>query len=140
MSQWKISRSDRLPVETAEKAIIKDIKTTDDQVKLEIMSEQRLVDTPHLNNGLFADYYLNEIIPTLPEWSDGELFAEAKAVFQRLPIPELTTEHESSLAAIAEEITGLARSRYALHEDMRRTIISEFDGEAINTRVALYRW
>lgn len=48
------------------------------------MSEQRLVGAPHLNNGLFADYYLNEIIPTLPEWSDGVLFAEAKVVFQRL--------------------------------------------------------
>ncbi len=59
---------------------------------------------------------------------------------ERLPIPELNAQQESELAAIAEETTALARSRYQLHEDMRRTIISEFDGEAINTRVALYRW
>ena len=80
----KFQETTHLPAETAEKAIIEDIKTTDYQVKLEVMSEQRLVGTPHLNNGLFADYYLNEVIPTLPEWSDGVLFAEAKTVFQRL--------------------------------------------------------
>ncbi|TVR18750.1 MAG: hypothetical protein EA396_14160, partial [Anaerolineaceae bacterium] len=59
---------------------------------------------------------------------------------ERLPIPILTAQQESSLAAIAEEITGLARGRYALHEDFRRTLVSEFDGDEISTRVALYRW
>lgn len=59
---------------------------------------------------------------------------------ERLPIPELTAEQESSLAAIAEEITGLARSRYQMHEDFRRTLVTEFGGGAISTRVALYRW
>ncbi len=48
------------------------------------MAEQRLAGSSHLNNGLFADYYLNEIVPSLPEWGDGELFAEAKAVLQHL--------------------------------------------------------
>lgn len=59
---------------------------------------------------------------------------------ERLPIPDLTAEQEGSLAAIAEEITGLSRSRYALHEDFRRTLLTEFGGDAISTRVALYRW
>jgi hypothetical protein len=59
---------------------------------------------------------------------------------RRLPIPDLSAEQEGSLAAIAEEITGLARSRYVLHEDFRRTLVTEFGGDAISTRVALYRW
>lgn len=59
---------------------------------------------------------------------------------RRLPIPDLTAQQENDLAAIAEEITGLARRRYTLHEEFRRTLIHEFGGEAINTRVALYRW
>ena len=63
-----------------------------------------------------------------------------KQYVERLPIPDLSAEQESSLAAIAEEITGLARARYALHEDFRRTLVTEFGGEAISTRVALYRW
>ena len=59
---------------------------------------------------------------------------------ERLPIPDLSARQESSLAAIAEEITGLARSRYAHHQDFRRTLVTEFDGGDISTRVALYRW
>ena len=59
---------------------------------------------------------------------------------ERLPIPGLSTEQESDLTAIAEEITALARQRYQGHEAMRQTIRSEFDGEEISTRVALYRW
>lgn len=59
---------------------------------------------------------------------------------ERLPIPDLTVDQESSLATLAEEITGLARERYQLHEDVRRTILHEFGGEGISTRVALYRW
>lgn len=59
---------------------------------------------------------------------------------RRLPIPDLTAQQESDLAAIAEDITGLARSRYRLHEDFRQTLLNEFDGDEISTRVALYRW
>jgi len=58
----------------------------------------------------------------------------------RLPIPILTVEQESSLAAIAEEITELAKSRYQQHEDMRLTIRNQFGGGEITTRVALYKW
>lgn len=39
--------------------------------------EQKSLVVKHLNNGLFADYYLNEIIPTQPEW-DTSLFAAGK--------------------------------------------------------------
>ncbi|MFW5691243.1 MAG: Eco57I restriction-modification methylase domain-containing protein, partial [Chloroflexota bacterium] len=46
-------------------------------------SQNPLVGASHLNNGLFADYYLNEIVPTLPEW-DTALFAEAKAALAHL--------------------------------------------------------
>jgi len=59
---------------------------------------------------------------------------------KRLPIPDLTAQQESDLAAIAEEITKLARSRYTLHEDFRQTLVNEFDGKPISTRVALYKW
>ena len=59
---------------------------------------------------------------------------------ERLPIPELTAGQESQLAEYAEQITGLARQRYQLHEDMRQTIINEFNGDTISTRVALYEW
>lgn len=60
---------------------------------------------------------------------------------ERLPIPQLTTEQESRLAAIAEEITGLARSRYKLHEDLRQTLSGDFGNrQPISTRVGLYQW
>jgi hypothetical protein len=59
---------------------------------------------------------------------------------KRLPIPELTADQETGLAVIAEEISGLAKSRYRLHEDMRQTMRNEFGGGEIGTRVDLYRW
>ncbi len=59
---------------------------------------------------------------------------------RRLPIPTLTADQESSLAAIAEETTSLARERYQLHEDMRSDIRARLRGGEINSRVALYRW
>jgi len=63
-----------------------------------------------------------------------------KQFIERLPIPDLTTDQERDLAEIAETITSLARTRYTLHEDMRQTLINEFNGDAIGTRVALYEW
>lgn len=45
--------------------------------------EQQLLSSMHQNNGLFSDYYLNEIVPTLPEW-DEALFAEARGVLGQL--------------------------------------------------------
>ncbi|MAU12414.1 MAG: hypothetical protein CL607_21500 [Anaerolineaceae bacterium] len=66
---------------------------------------------------------------------------QAKLQFiERLPIPDLTPQQESDLATFAEEITGLARSRYQLHENFRQTLRNEFNGDEISTRVALYRW
>jgi type I restriction-modification system DNA methylase subunit len=59
---------------------------------------------------------------------------------KRVPIPPLTAEQDSALAAIAEEITTLSRSRYALHQDFRQTLQSEFHASEISSRVALYRW
>lgn len=59
---------------------------------------------------------------------------------ERLPIPELTAQQESDLATIAEATTALARSRYALHGDFRRTLVNEFDGDEISSRVGLYKW
>jgi hypothetical protein len=60
---------------------------------------------------------------------------------ERLPIPELTASQERDLAAIAEEITGLARGRYQVHQNMRHIISTDFgDRQPISTRVALYEW
>lgn len=59
---------------------------------------------------------------------------------RRLPIPALTPDQESSLAAIAEEITALANMRYRMHENTRRTMQGEFGGKPIESRVTLYRW
>jgi hypothetical protein len=64
-----------------------------------------------------------------------------KQYIERLPIPDLTAQQETDLAAIAEEITALSRSRYAVHEDMRADISATFaGGEEISTRISLYRW
>src|SRR5690606_29051899 len=55
----------------------------------------------------------------------------------RLPIPDLTTQQESDLGAIAEEITTLARQRYQFHEVMRHRIQTDLgQGEKLNTRLA----
>ncbi len=58
---------------------------------------------------------------------------------RRLPIPDLTAQQDSDLAAIAEEITGLARRRYALHEDMRHRLSADLvGGQPLNE--ALSAW
>jgi type I restriction-modification system DNA methylase subunit len=59
---------------------------------------------------------------------------------ERLPIPDLTSDQERDLSQIAEQITQLARERYQVHEDFRQTIINEFKGKEISTRVGLYKW
>ncbi|MEZ4668138.1 MAG: N-6 DNA methylase [Anaerolineae bacterium] len=49
---------------------------------------------------------------------------------QRLPIPALTAAQEAGLAALAEDITGLARGRYQLHEGMRKRIAADLGADA----------
>jgi len=48
---------------------------------------------------------------------------------ERLPIPALTAAQEASLAEVAEDITARARSRYQLHEGLRRRITSDLGGD-----------
>lgn len=56
---------------------------------------------------------------------------QAKLQFvKRLPIPKLSAAQDTQLAALAEEITGLARQRYQLHEDVR----AEIRGELVRER------
>lgn len=59
----------------------------------------------------------------------------------RLPIPILSATQQSAMGGVAEEITALARQRYALHEDTRQMIDLTFNGDKsgkINT--ALGAW
>lgn len=37
-----------------------------------------LLAAKHLNRGLFSDYYLDQVVPTLSEWQSPELHAQAK--------------------------------------------------------------
>ncbi len=56
---------------------------------------------------------------------------------RRLPIPDLTAGQDSDLAAIAEEITGLARQRYALHESMRHRLRADLvGGQPLNEKLS----
>ncbi|MBK8137757.1 MAG: N-6 DNA methylase [Chloroflexi bacterium] len=60
---------------------------------------------------------------------------------ERLPIPDLTAEQETGLAAIAEEITALARQRYQAHESFRHTLSADFAaGQPIVSGRRLYEW
>jgi hypothetical protein len=43
-------------------------------------SQLSLLAAKHLNQGLFSDYYLNHVAPTLSEWESPELHAQAKAL------------------------------------------------------------
>jgi hypothetical protein len=55
---------------------------------------------------------------------------------ERLPIPDLTTTHESELAEFAETITAKAKERYQLHEAMRRRIATDLGkGGKLNERL-----
>ncbi|MCA9887205.1 MAG: class I SAM-dependent DNA methyltransferase, partial [Anaerolineae bacterium] len=47
-------------------------------------TEQRSLSATHRNNGLFADYYLNEIVPTLTEWDDATLVSQATVAYDEL--------------------------------------------------------
>jgi hypothetical protein len=78
--------------------------------------------------------------PSAPR--EGYLRYQPKKQFiERLPIPNLTAQQESDLATIAEEITDLSRSRYALHEEVRVQMRDAFTGgEEIGTRISLYEW
>jgi hypothetical protein len=43
-------------------------------------SQMSLLAAKHLNQGLFSDYYLNHVAPTLSEWESPQLHAQAKAL------------------------------------------------------------
>ena len=45
--------------------------------------EQQSLTVSHSNNGLFSDYYLNEIVPTLPEWNES-LFNAGKQALEQI--------------------------------------------------------
>ena len=64
--------------------------------------EQQSLALKHQNNGLFADYYLNGIVPTLPEW-DTSLFATGKAVFEQIKTLRATIRPEALEEAQLEE-------------------------------------
>lgn len=65
---------------------------------------------------------------------------QAKLQFvERLPIPALTAAQESSLGALAEEITALAGSRYRLHESARHRIGADL-GQGGKLNEALQAW
>ncbi len=55
--------------------------------------QQKSLIVHHLNNGLFADYYLNEIVPTLPEWSEA-LFEAGKRCFEQIKTLRSTIQPE----------------------------------------------
>jgi hypothetical protein len=58
---------------------------------------------------------------------------------ERLPIPKLTAAQESSLAELAEQITGLARGRYQQHESVRHRVRDDLGaGGSLNN--ALTEW
>ena len=44
--------------------------------------QKTLSGDPHQNNGLFSDYHLNEVVPTLDQWHDA--FNEGRAVLEQL--------------------------------------------------------
>jgi hypothetical protein len=55
---------------------------------------------------------------------------------ERLPIPELTPPQEAELSQIVEQITALARARYAMHEAVREHIVAELSGGGtLNTKL-----
>jgi hypothetical protein len=58
---------------------------------------------------------------------------------ERLPIPVLTAAQESTLGALAEEITALAASRYRLHESARQRIGTDL-GAGGKLNEALQAW
>ncbi|MBL8130929.1 MAG: type I restriction endonuclease subunit M, partial [Anaerolineae bacterium] len=51
----------------------------------------------------------------------------------------LTADQESSLAALAEEITSIARARYGLHEAFRHRLRADL-GEGAKLNTALESW
>lgn len=61
---------------------------------------------------------------------------------RRLPIPALTAAQESSLGALAEEITALAGSRYRLHESARHRIGTDLGDQGSGGKLneALHNW
>ncbi|MBN8592270.1 MAG: Eco57I restriction-modification methylase domain-containing protein [Anaerolineae bacterium] len=61
---------------------------------------------------------------------------------KRLPIPALTAAQESTLGALAEEITALAGSRYRLHESARHRISADLGAQGAGGKFnkVLYKW
>jgi hypothetical protein len=78
-------------------------------------NQLNLTSVRHLNRGLFSDYFLDEIVPTL------------------------TGTQESHLAAEAEAITTLAQERYQLHSATRHRISSDL-GKGGKLNEALTDW
>ena len=61
-----------------------------------------LVGTPHLNNGLFSDYYLDEIVPQQLEW-DNDLFTASSQVREQLRALRNTLQPDALDEAQLEE-------------------------------------
>lgn len=58
----------------------------------------------------------------------------------RLPIPPLTGEQDRELAALAQQITELAKTRYRLHESLRQNLQSDFGSSDQKLNTAATAW
>ena len=66
--------------------------------------EQQSLAISQNNNGLFSDYYLNEIVPTLPDWNES-LFNEGRQALEKIRALQASIQPEAQEAAhLGDEI------------------------------------
>ena len=58
----------------------------------------------------------------------------------RFPVPNATDEDKAAIGALAQEITTEAKARYALHESVRRRLLTDFGSPGISLNQKLTAW
>ena len=66
-----------------------------------------------------------------------QLFAQYVSLF---PVPSATDEDKAAIGALAQEITTEAKARYALHESVRRRLLTDFGRPGISLNQKLTAW
>lgn len=84
-------------------------------------------------------YVLSQIATPISKRAGFWQYRAIPQFVERLPIPDLTPDHERELSELAERLTDLARQRYQHHEATRHRIQSDVgQGAALNNKLSAW--
>ena len=98
------------------------------------------VDDPYLlgiTNSRVIWYVISRICLPIGERKGMLRYTLSSQFISRVPIPDITDSDREAIGKLAMEITELARSRYELHQQMRRRLSTDFGvpGKKLNNKL-----